>query len=935
MHATEIKNIARGGGTFHQHRRSILRTALVGDSGVRDLKPFLRDGLFALRPEWRAFNFASKDWDLADRVLRDRSTMLEKRMLALAMAYAKSNAGAIARMYALGDRLTGRLLGIPKPTNEVSLDVMEATERQSLFGFRFLCGIHHESPVEMRKALERAMAGSAWCRSRVMFPLINHSIHPAPPEAIDDVLEYFMSGHERQSEKTAIKLLLSSDAARVTPLSYKIFVGLMGHPFDVVELVISHVEFALAERADIAEHLREFVCAVARLLPGTRVSDTAELLQSSWPIFVADERPDALSERLGRYKLGAAEAKFLGLFGRLTHFEAPDLPDHERPIAMLSEMRSSRYPHPNAFYALARISSVWAFVDGGRIIAALLRSVYMLPRARQDLEARDVIRLISLFGYITPFIATAPSAIPLIRRLRPSGSYATTDQSHLERAVEEGLEAESVQIQRLWINKFQWRMRILEEHGKFKPWLSSVREPGRIRPQYLSGINWPWVEEIVELQRLKAFRSFDGAYLLLRMELETRSDPLRLKLVLDKLTDGRGALEVVDILTKEFGDEAPAFVTRYLTAANLLATGRASNHIAAISMRMEALESCIRKVGFNELLTKEMYESETRELTAQLLLLNVNVGKFEVPWESFATYAIDKYSDLYAAMETFRPAGPTEAMSSLTDISRLFKNGHKEDFRCRLNDTAALQLCLGIIEDFLDHPAFGFEMILSGRFRHNNLLQEIHASVTEVGCSQIHPVTPSNAKRLSEAYRTIVERTLYLWCSKFLHSRCKDKPDGLFVVVPKSVEMNELVAKIAASDSLPNSVEVVFHWIKEKLKPQIEQAGARFCADMVRELTQSFEALREKQISECDLSYRPEDAVRVHTAVLTAVVRRVGALRRWFDGVDAKSEAPVSLAQLAQATETLFANVIADRTLITQCDASAAEVSFGPDEVKV
>ena len=73
----------------------------------------------------------------------------------------------------------------------------------------------------------------------------------------------------------------------------------------------------------------------------------------------------------------------------------------------------------------------------------------------------------------------------------------------------------------------------------------------------------------------------------------------------------------------------------------------------------------------------------------------------------------------------------------------------------------------------------------------------------------------------------------------------------------------------------------------------------------------------------------------MHTAVLTAVVRRVGALRRWFDGVDAKSEAPVSLAQLAQATETLFANVIADRTLITQCDASAAEVSFGPDEVKV
>ena len=176
---------------------------------------------------------------------------------------------------------------------------------------------------------------------------------------------------------------------------------------------------------------------------------------------------------------------------------------------------------------------------------------------------------------------------------------------------------------------------------------------------------------------------------------------------------------------------------------------------------------------------------------------------------------------------------------------------------------------------------------------------------------------------------------MFSWCSRFLHSRRKEKPDGLFSVVPSPGEMNLLVAQLSASASLPNCIEVVFQWIKDKLRRQIEQAGARFCDDMTRDLSQAFEELRERQISECDHSYRPEDARRVHAAVVAAVLRRVDALRLWFDGVDEKTGTPVSLAQLAQAAETLFENVLPDRTLVTRHDASASAIYFSPHEVKV
>jgi hypothetical protein len=340
-------------------------------------------------------------------------------------------------------------------------------------------------------------------------------------------------------------------------------------------------------------------------------------------------------------------------------------------------------------------------------------------------------------------------------------------------------------------------------------------------------------------------------------------------------------------------------------------------------------------LGYNATLPREMYEGETRVLTTELLLLNVNAGKFEVPWDLFANDAEEKYRDEWDTFANLRQPGSDEALSAFIETPRLFRNGHKEDYRYRRNDILLFQLIVNLVEDFLDHPAFGLEIILSGRFRHNNLLQEVHAVIATVSTSTIHPVVPANTKKLANAYRKVVERALFQWCSRRLQSRRRDKPDALFDLIPKSDEVIGIIKKIEGRSELREVISVVISWIKEKLRPQVDTAGEIFVQDMRQDFEACFAQLLDDQIINCDNTYRPEDARRIHQAVLDAVLRRVEGLQAWFDGVDAQSAAPVSLAQLAQVTETLFENVLPDRDLKTDSDLEATAATFEPAEVKV
>jgi hypothetical protein len=925
-----LKNLARGGKTYHGHRREIVRALFERNLGVSDLNEYLRDSLFKVRPGWRAFSFAQKDWDVADRLLLRQRSETDHQMVDIVIAYVAANLASVVRLYALGDTITGQMLSIADQLIKVPSESITTEEWQSLFGFRILCATNEQSSESIAAALKSVMVPNEWSRSRLLYPMMNQTVNGTHPEAIERFLDYFTFGGERSSERAALKLLLHHDAARSTPLTFKLFVGMMGHPFDACEILIDHLEFALARDGKLDQLALYALERLAVLLPQSRAKDIADLIK---PI-VSAEGARRLADRLGRYGLGDREREILSGFASLAPFEAITDSQPKMPIKILAVMRANPYPEPDQFGRMRAYVSVWGFVDGGRLIGALVRSLYLFDRTGHELEGRDVLRLISLYGCLNAYIATAPSAVPVLRRMMPAIVADHIELKTYECRAEQELRNVASE-QRLWINRLQWRLRALEEAGRTQQWLNTVREETNLRPLFLTGINWPWVEEVFGQSRLKAFRSFHGAYLLLIAELELRGDPQRLKLVLDKLLRGKAAPEVVDTLIGEYGEFAPAFVTRYLTTANLLTSGRANNYFAALTQRIESLERCIRHLGYNSTLPQEMYEGETRVLTTELLLLNVNAGKFEVPWDLFVNDAKEKYRDEWEAFASLRQARSDEALSSFIERPRLFRNGHKEDYRYRRNDVLLFELVVNLVEDFADHPAFGLEIILSGRFRHNNLLQEVYIAIATVSTSTIHPVVPVNTRKLANAYRKVVERSLSKWCSRRLQTRRKDKPDALFDLIPNSDEVIGIIRTIEGRTELGDLITVVVDFIKGKLRPQLEEAGKSFVQDMRQDFETEFAQLLNEQISKCDNTYRPEDARRIHSAVLDAVLRRVESLQAWFDGVDARSVAPVSLAQLAQVTETLFENVLPDHELKTDADLEAAAATFEPAEVKV
>lgn len=340
--------------------------------------------------------------------------------------------------------------------------------------------------------------------------MINQTINRIHTDAIENFLDYFTSDGERTSEKAALKLLLHHDAARSTPLAFKLFVGMMGHLFDTCEILLDHLEVALARDGELNLISRAALEQLAVLLPHSRANDIAALLDPSALMEPATHVQRRLAHRLELYGLGDHESELLLAFASLTSFKSipPVVPT--RPLEILAVMRANPYPEPEQFAAMTAWVSIWGFVDGGRLTGALMRSLYMVDRTGNELEGRDVLRLVSLFGGLNAYIATAPSAIPVLRRTMPSivADYAelATYESKAELAL--GVIDPS---QRFWINRLQWRLRALEEAGRIQRWLETVRAEAKLRPLYLTGINWPWVEEVLSQHKLKVFRSFHGA----------------------------------------------------------------------------------------------------------------------------------------------------------------------------------------------------------------------------------------------------------------------------------------------------------------------------------------------------------------------------------------------------------------------------------------
>jgi hypothetical protein len=238
-----------------------------------------------------------------------------------------------------------------------------------------------------------------------------------------------------------------------------------------------------------------------------------------------------------------------------------------------------------------------------------------------------------------------------------------------------------------------------------------------------------------------------------------------------------------------------------------------------------------------------------------------------------------------------------------------------------------------LVSDYMQHPAFGIEVILSGRFRHNNLTQEVWAAMADVAAAQIPSVTSFVQNKLIEDYRPVAEDAIDAWCFARLQTDRPGRSDGLFNLVPTQTDADELVTAAREQTTLSAIIDIVTTWIKSKLRDQVERAREVFDEELGAELVRKFEQTKARQTE--DGEHREQDIQKVHLAVSNAVLRCIKNLRSWFDGVDSINSKPISLSELSTATEALFDNMFPDRSLKVELDQSAAQITYQPNQVKI
>lgn len=517
-----LRNLARGGGTFHQHRLEIVRNFLEADCGPIDLSDFLRDRLFKLvSRQFEIFNFVSKDWELCERLLLPEARRIETALLSLAALFIEANKDSVARLYALNRTISRQLLSETEEELVPGAGDIDPVDTQSLFSIRIDCAVHAAASDVMRDRLEARFQSKSWPRMRLIYPLLHYFVNRPPQSNFDNFLSYMVTGREHETEKLAIKLLLSDEAARTAPLAFKIYVGLMGHAYDACEFILDHVEQVVANGLQPEDDLLAFVARVNAAIPGTRAGRLIITLnkQSVW-----SGRPDPAVLQ-SHVPLSEPEAIHYATLLAVAPIKWIEKADADRAYAIMANMRVQQYPDPLQFQRVIAIHSSWFFTDGARLLGAMLRSIYMVDREDRDLEVRDAVRLIQFSGCVTPMVAGAASGMQAVRSLAQLSALGE-DPATMETKTSQALASRTVADDRLWIIDLQWKLRQLEEAGRIDDWLHHVRSQTKLRPAFLTGINYKWVDEIVAQRRLRPFHSFDGAYLFLLGVIEAHADPL-------------------------------------------------------------------------------------------------------------------------------------------------------------------------------------------------------------------------------------------------------------------------------------------------------------------------------------------------------------------------------------------------------------------------
>lgn len=900
---TEIRNFARGGLAYRTARWRISK--FMTDHGAERLTPlpaFLSDSLLKLKVNVKshALPFSEEEWKWVARLESGTTPQVEDNYITLLGQCLTANIDSINRLLEFQNLVSKSMLLTDVSGIETGLNALDHHSKQSLFVFKTAAALYSHSQKSITDYFVNN-PHSDWVRHVFLYPLIYSTLSRPDDDFLPKlVAQVFPSSETNTTERAGLVYLLRDESVWHMPLSVRVYFGLALHPFDAYTFIINYTKQQIALRIPVKPSIVELLKSLCGKLSDPSLPHLVGVLEGETQEYNNSVDNVVFATALG---MTAEESDFFKDFFDATSLP-PTMPSAEVLQAM-HRMRWAKYPTKPDFDMAVGFADLYPFTTAGRMLHVMLTSIFMLTRRNVEFENRDLIEQLLLTGGVSAFLLSSPrGAYALSSGLinPPKGEswvqIETNAASYLEKSPDSS---------RVWIKAFHFRLRGAERLMRMQAWLSAVRSaiPISANSRFLSGIDWRWMGEVIDAQHIRPFSgSIPGIYaLLIRVIEESMRDSNEIRMALRPIVDNTPTvLDLVEWAIQSYGSEALAFVRFVLTPEMILKLKLEQYYPAALTERLRSLERVVSEFGFSdEILTKEQFEDEQRNLTNSLTLMNVGAAQFEMAWVSLRLDAIsgarDAYQALMAVDETHHAVHALAQFEKEAPLS--YSNGASRTYVLRNSEWPKAILIAQIVDTFLSHPSYGIESILAVRIRHDNFRYELSLAVDNLKTTQIANVNDYDKQQLILLFEEAIYQEVQRWIDVSMHTTGLGGSEPTFNFLPSQDEMKELISSSTAD--LAGIVTAVFGWLKDKLEISLGRVRDGLNDDLWPALERTIHG-RAEEIAKDNVE-GSECVGEVARALLSGLKRRCDELQDWFRSPAEGEPTPLSLAELKMAVD--------------------------------
>ena len=876
-------------------------------SQIIELSPHLTRSLFFLdRYSFvEALPLGRKDWPIIDQLRRTTSSPVEDNYFRLVVDYAANNLRRLENLRAADLNVSKFLISGETEKAIEEFNNIDTIDNQSVFAFKLFSSLNAHSHDRITEYFGGIMH-SSWVRKRFLYPMVYYYINGPESAQFEQTLGQQFPGDKSNSERAIVRLLLSPDTAQHETFAFKCYVALMCHPYDAVEIIADHFEAKIARKEKISAAHLSLLNELSALAPRSRLETIITFASSGDLKFSNCINTLPVCTDLG---LDTHHSKQLH-----ECFSAKPCEFNASGTSFLSQilrMRSNRYPTIDDWTDITQTSRTYSFATIGRLFECIMAGLYMWERKDCASEMRILIRQYHFVGAITAFSLTSPRGYEaLVGGLY--GELGGSKVASIEAAVNEHFVKYATDDNRWWIKQFHWDQRSAEYNMQIVQWMSAVRDkiPLSYNYRYLSGIDWTFVDNIIDAFRIGPFiQNPNGIYVLLLRFLEQRqrgSSSLRLSLKPIALKHST-LLSFVEWLISQFGKHSIAFVRCFLTPDTILHMKLESNYTAALTERLTALERLVKNYGFDDdILTEDQIEQEHKAVTAALTLMSVAAHQFEVSWDTLKKDSTDNGEDFYKAYLAFRKTYNSVPLltESRKKAPHIFSNRQVQNYDFANKHWPLVSVICSIIDTFLSHPSSGIEAILAVRIRHDNFRREFSIAIDGLKRTSLPGMAAHDKRRLLPEFEQPVYSVIQSWIDRYMHTGRMAPDTALFDFRPTQADMENFISAIGEDATFEQIADVVIQWLNRKLDDRLHTARRLLIDELKPALEETIDEVQHNLIVQHQASNNI--AFRIAAAVQQTVSQKADALREWFRAPRLQRNASMSYEDLLLAVEGRF-----------------------------